>query len=278
MRLSPTLTPGDMSQGEHSNEGGVLQRLSFRVLGPLQVHQDSCPLPVTGARRRALLAGLLFRHNQVVSTKYLADAAWDRLPASPASNVRTCIWALRRILREPAGSPQRLVTQPGGYLLYVEPGELDLATFKRLVKDARKAEQTGDRPMAVSLLRRALDLWRGEPLDGQVLSRTLGGEAAFLVEQRAHAIEQYVMARARLGESAHLIADLRRWVVEYPLRESLWLELMLALHRVGRQAEALDAYRRVRSMLVEEIGVEPGRALQQAHQAILVDDPTVMCQ
>jgi DNA-binding SARP family transcriptional activator len=213
----------------------------------------------------------LLRRNQLVTVVHLADAGWDKPPASPGSNVRTCVWALRRTLWEPSGKPERLLTEPGGYRLRVAPGELDLATFEELVAGARVHAQRDDHARAAQQLERAIALFTGTPLDGQPLGRALSAETAGLMERRAHAIERYVESRVALGESAAVVADLRRWVIEYPLREGLWAELMRALHRAGRQAEALDAYRQVRRLLIEDIGVEPGRELQRLHRAILTD-------
>ena len=219
----------------------------------------------------ALLAALLLGCNQLVTAEYLAEVGWDKPPASPRSNVRTCVWALREILQESPGRPERLLTEPGGYRLLVAPGELDLTVFEDLVENARRAKQRTDYRATAENLHRALDLWCGTPLAGQPLGRTLSAEVARLMERRASVIEQYVEARVWLGESGMLIADLERWVAEYPFRETLWAELMRALHRSGRQAEALAAYRRARNLLVEEIGVEPGRILQQLHHSILND-------
>ena len=213
-----------------------------------------------GPRQRALLAILLLHANQVVSTDGLVDALWGTQPPPTAANtVQYYVSQLRKLL-----GADRIVTQPPGYLIRVDPGALDLESFERLL--AR-----GD----ADSLREALALWRGPALADVAYETFAQPEIARLEELRVVAIEKRVDADLDAGRHHELVGELEKLVVEHPLRERLRGQLMLALYRSGRQAEALAAYRAARSALVEELGVEPGQALQELERAMLRHDPSL---
>ncbi|MGI5499845.1 BTAD domain-containing putative transcriptional regulator [Lentzea sp. CA-135723] len=239
--------------------------MRFLVLGPLEARTGGEPQPLGGPRQRAVLAALLLRANQVVSVEYLADAAWDRPPARPEGNLRTYVSGLRRHLGAEA---DRLVTRPGGYLLRVEEAELDLLEFDRLAARAQGAE---DPRSVADLLGRALRLWRGRPFEGLAAGPALAAEAAGLEERYHGLVCDYVAARFLLGEHTDVVPELRRLTAAHPLREQLWSDLVTALHRSGRRADALAAYQEVRALLDRELGVAPGARLVRAHADVLAD-------
>jgi DNA-binding SARP family transcriptional activator len=247
--------------------------LDFRILGPLEVHGPAGPLPLGGAKQRALLAALLLRANRVVSSDRLIEELWgDRPPATAAKALQVRISELRKLL-EPErgrGEPNRLLlTRPPGYLLRVDTEHLDLARFERLRADAREAR---DPAMARAKLEEALSLWRGEPLADLAYEPIAQAEIARLDESRLAALEDRIDADLALGRHAEVVGELEALIADQPLRERLRRQLMLALYRSGRQAEALEAYRQARSALVEELGIEPARELQEMERAILVQD------
>jgi DNA-binding SARP family transcriptional activator len=235
--------------------------LEFRVLGPLEVETDTGPLPLGGPRQRAVLAMLLLRANEVVSTERIVDELWGEHPPRTAStSLQNAVVQLRKLL----GS-ERLVTRPPGYLLKVEPEQLDLARFEGLVRDARSAEASE----RAQLLRQALALWRGDPLSDLASEEFAHDEIRRLDELRLSVVEDRIDADLELDRSEGLVGELESLVARNPLRERLRGQLMLALYRAGRQAEALQAYHDARRMLVDELGIEPGPTLQQLHGAIL---------
>jgi YVTN family beta-propeller protein len=238
--------------------------MDFRVLGPLEVAEDGRTVPLGGAGQRTLLAALLVHANETVSVSRLTDALWAGRPPETATKiVQLYVSQLRKAI-----GAERLLTRPGGYLLELGPGELDAARFERLVEEARLAEPAA----AAGLLREALGLWNGRAfadLDDAPLVRE---EAARLEELRVSVLEERIEADLALGRQASLIAELSSLVREHPLRERLHGQLMLALYRSGRQAEALEAYRRARAAFVDELGLEPSPLLQRLEQAILQHD------
>ena len=204
--------------------------MEFRVLGPLEVRHAGAAVPLGGPRQRAVLAALLLRANQLVTAQYLIEAVWETAPTSPESNLRTYVAGLRRRLQR-AGEPEpRLVTGAGGYLFRVAPGELDVDTFHELVERARQARAGADLAGAARCYQDALRLWRGKPRwTGSPLGPRLWAALAQLEERRLRAVDQHAEARLALGDHDTVIDDLRRLVVEYPLRENLWARLMGAL-------------------------------------------------
>jgi DNA-binding SARP family transcriptional activator len=244
--------------------------LEFAVLGPMTVTAGGTPVSAP-AKQRAVLAALLLRANRVVSTESIAEELWDADPPATARNTtQGYVNRLRRVL--PVG---RLITRAPGYLLEVHAGELDLDRFTRLYDRARLAAGRGDWQDAAGQYTDALALWRGEPLadvPAAVLRRT---EVPRLRELRMQAIESRIDAELHLGRHAELIADLRQLTIDQPLREALHAQLMLALYRSGRQAEALEVFRAIDWRLRDELGISPGHELQQLHQRMLSADPAL---
>jgi DNA-binding SARP family transcriptional activator len=234
--------------------------MEFRILGPLEVVEGGRALTLGGARQRAVLALLLTRPNEVVSADRLVDDLWGSDPPRTAANtVQQYVSQLRKLL----GS-DRIATRPPGYALRVEPGELDLDRFEALVK-------RGD----AEALREAFTLWRGAPLADLAYEPFAQSEIARLGEVRVAALEKRIDADLALGQDAELVGELEGLIAEHPLRERFRGQLMLALYRSGRQAEALAAYRSARATLVGELGIEPSAALQELERAILRQDPSL---
>jgi DNA-binding SARP family transcriptional activator len=241
------------------------QRLFFRVLGPLEVEGEAGPLLLRGRKQRALLGLLLLHAGEVVSSDQMVDELWGgHSPATAATSLRNLVTQLRKLL-----GAETIVTRAPGYLLQVEPGRFDLSLFERLRAHAHGAEPREQ----ARLLRDALALWRGPPLADLAYEPFAQSEIHRLEELRLEALEDRFEADLALGQGAELITELETLVAEQPLRERLRAQLMLALYRSGRQAEALDAYRAARRMLVEELGVEPSPALQELQGAILRQEP-----
>jgi WD40 repeat protein/DNA-binding SARP family transcriptional activator len=251
--------------------------MRFQVLGPLEVDADGGPVVLGGPKERLLLALLLTRPNQVVSVEALLRGLWgDQPPPTAAKTLQSHIKRLRRALepgRARGAAGQVLVTRQPGYLLRVAPGALDVVRFEELTAAARRMLSQGQADAAASLLGEALGLWRGPAFQEFLDSDVALAEADRLAELRLAALEDRVEAELRLGRHRELVAELEGLVREQPLRERLWAQLMLALYRSGRQADALLAYQRARSILVEELGIDPGAELRRLHAAILAQDP-----
>jgi DNA-binding SARP family transcriptional activator len=246
--------------------------VEFRLLGPLEVLHDGAEVPVRGARQRELLTLLLLHAGQVVSSDRLMDALWgESQPAAGATALRVRVSQLRKALG-PAGG--RLVTRAPGYALRVEGGELDLQRFERAL-DRAAAALPDDPAAAVEHAETALSLWRGAPLADIAYSSYAQAAIARLEELRAAALELRIEAELALGHHAQVVGEAQQLVAEHPLRERMWGQLMLALYRDGRQADALAAYRAARERLVEEIGIEPGPALRALESAILAQDASL---
>ena len=246
--------------------------MEFRLLGPLEVLHDGAEVPVRGARQRELLALLLLHAGQVVSNDRLMDALWgERQPSAGATALRVRVSQLRKALGPGGG---RLVTRAPGYALLVEPGELDLQRFERAL-DRAAAALPDDPAAAAAHASTALSLWRGAPLADVAYSSYAQAAVARLEELRAVALELRVEAELALGHHAQVVGELQQLVAEHPLRERLWGQLMLALYRDGRQADALAVYRAARRRLVEEVGIEPGPGLRALETAILAQDPSL---
>src|SRR5919198_5009786 len=222
--------------------------MEFRILGPLQVLDEGRELPLGGAKQRALLAVLLLDRNRVVSRDRLIDELWH---TDPPETAPTALQVYVSQLRKTLGR-DLILTQPPGYLIRVGDGELDLHRFERLVARARAEEPA----QAARLLREGLALWRGAPLAelGDSFARA---ERARLEEQQLAALEQRVEAQLALGRHAELVPELEGLVREQPLRERPRGQLMLALYRCGRQADALEVYRSGRRLLGEEPRAQP---------------------
>ncbi|TGA85744.1 AfsR/SARP family transcriptional regulator, partial [Streptomyces sp. MZ04] len=241
--------------------------LRFGLLGAPAVYDaDGEPQPVQSAKGRALLAALLLEPGRVVSVDALKDALWGGYPpASAHASLQNHVTRLRRLLDD----PDRLRAVPPGYRLRVGEGELDVRVFEQLVARARTAHAERDWQGCADAASDALALWRGTPLDG--LPADAAGHALVprLEEARLLALELRYDAEIGLGSGGGLVPELAELVAEYPLREAFHRQLMLVLHRAGRQAEALAVHRELRRRLVEELGVEPGAAVREAHRVVL---------
>ncbi|WP_328475066.1 tetratricopeptide repeat protein [Actinoplanes sp. NBC_00393] len=241
--------------------------MRFGILGPLELWQGDDPVPVGGPQQRALLAALLVDAGRVVSTDRLVDHLWgERPPPTARALLQGNVAELRRTLRRTG--KQCLISRPPGYLLEVEPGDLDAHRFEQLTAAASAAASPAD---AADLLYRALALWRGPTLDGITLDG-LAPAVARLEERRLEVVEQRIDLDLQLGRDLGLVGELRGRIAEHPLRERLWAQLIVALHRAGRQADALAAYAELRTVLVEQLGVEPGPAVQALHRSILAGE------
>ncbi|WP_274561103.1 AfsR/SARP family transcriptional regulator [Streptomyces spiramyceticus] len=240
--------------------------MRFGLLGPLTVYDDETGehRPVRSAKGRALLAALLTRPNRVVPVSELKAALWDdEPPPSAHASLHNHVTRLRRLLAE----EDRLRAVPPGYLLRVGPGELDTDVFEQRVRAARAAHAQGDWAETVARARGALELWRGTPQDAAPALVQRLREARLLV------LEWRYDAELHLGghEGGALVPELAALVAEFPLREAFHRQLMLVLHRSGRQPEALAVFQSLRRTLVEELGVDPGPAVQEAYQEVLRD-------
>jgi len=249
--------------------------MEFGVLGPLEVREGGQVIPLGGAKQRALLAVLLLHPNEVVSRVRLIDGLWgEEPPATAAHTVETYVSRLRRVLHD-AGSHDALITRPPGYMLRIDPEELDLSRFENLMREGRRTLAEGNPQAAAERLRRALALFRGPPLDDVAFFPFAQAELGRLAEMRLAGLEDRIDADLAACKSGELVGELEALVKEYPFRERLHGQLMLALYRAGRQADGLDAYRRAHQYLAEELGVEPGSALRHLEHAILVQDPSL---
>jgi DNA-binding SARP family transcriptional activator len=253
--------------------------VEFRILGPLEVLDGERALSLGGARQRAVLAVLLLHANHVVSSDRLIDELWgEEPPKAAAASLRVFVSELRKALepgRRQRGSGQVLLTQPTGYLIRVERGQLDLEQFERLLEEGRRALLAGAIETATERLREALSLWRGPALADFAYEPFAQPAIARLEELRLNALELRVEADLALGRHSELVGELEALVAEHPLRERPRRQLMLVLYRSGRQTEALDAYRQARQTLIDELGIEPSPILQELERAILRQDSSL---
>ncbi|WP_338898371.1 BTAD domain-containing putative transcriptional regulator [Streptomyces sp. TG1A-60] len=248
--------------------------LEFRLLGPVEAWHGDRPLRLGGPKPRALLAVLLLRAGQVVPTDTLVDVVWGADPPDTArALVQTYVSALRRAL--PAGAAEAIGTRPPGYVLRPGVGRVDVAEFEARAADGRRAAADGHHEEAARLLRQALELWRGPALGG--VGEALRAEAGRLEEARQAALEEGIAAELeRGGREAELVTELTALVGVHPTRERLRGQLMLGLYRLGRQADALAVYAQGRTVLAEELGLDPGPELTRLYEAVLRADPTLL--
>jgi len=243
--------------------------VEFRILGPLELIGGGDGAPIEAPKLRALLGVLLLHANEVVSSERLIDELWgERPPATAGKLVQTYVSQLRRVL-----GPDAIVTRPPGYLLHVESGELDAERFRGLVAKAGDLAARGGNLQARDLYREALALWRGPPLSDVLFESFARNEVAQLDEERLSTVMELIDCELALGEHEKVVAELETLVRQHPLRERPRAQLMLALYRCGRQADALAAYRDARQTLVDELGLEPGPELQELEKAIFAHDP-----
>lgn len=257
--------------------------MNFRILGPLEVDREGRELPLRARQQRALLALLLLHANEVVPVDEIIDELWPEAPpASAARSVHALVSRLRRLLEGGQATPNGdedehgiLLTRAHGYVLRVAPDELDLHRFEALLSEGRSALAEGRPDAAARTLREALAIWRGPPLGEFASSSLVGVAIANLNERRLSALEERIEADLASGRTSELVAELETLVASHPLRERLRGQLMVALYRAGRQAEALQVYGEARRMLVGELGIEPSHALQRLEQAILRQDESL---
>jgi len=245
--------------------------LEFRLLGPVEAVIDGQPVALAAAKPRALLAVLLLDRNRVVSVGRLVEDLWgDEPPETATKALQGYVSQLRKAL-----GADRLLTKPPGYSLRVEAGELDLDRFERLLREGRELLGAGDSKAAAKRLAEALELWRGTPFaefESEPFARDAG---ARLEDARLAALEDRIEADLALGRHARLVPELEELVAREPLLERPRGQLMLALYRSGRQADALELYRRTRETLSDELGIEPSLELQELERRMLQHDPSL---
>src|SRR3954469_7133823 len=245
--------------------------LDFRLLGPLEVVENGRPVALGGPRQRALLAILLLHRGEAVSSDRLIDELWGEQPPATAAKV---LQGYVSHLRKALGSDV-LVTRGGGYVLIAAPEQVDTERFDARVEKARRRLADGDAPGARELLSSALGLWRGEPLADLAYERFAQPEIARVADARMAALEDRIDADLTLGRHRTLVSELEALVRQYPNRERLLAQLMLALYRSGRQTDALKAYQSGRRQLRDHLGLDPGPDLRLLEQPILDHDPAL---
>jgi len=259
--------------------------MDYRILGPLEVSDGDRPIALGGEKQRALLAMLLLHAGEVVSADRLIDDLWgERAPAAAMNALQVHVSRLRKAL---AGSPGAngarsgsspgsvLATQGHGYVLRVEPGELDLERFQKMVQEGREALAAGDAQRAAEWLRLGLGLWRGPALADFTYEPFAQAPITELEELRLGAVEDRVEADLTLGRHQQLVGELEGLAREHPYRERVRGQLMVALYRAGRQTDALATYRELSGVLRDELGLEPGESLRELERAILRHDPSL---
>ncbi|MFI9384994.1 BTAD domain-containing putative transcriptional regulator [Kutzneria sp. NPDC052558] len=250
----------------------VSDDIRMRVLGPVEIAGPHGPVALRGRGHRTLLARLALRPGQPVASSALIDALWDQAPPTAPKTLRSHVAHIRRDLRA-ADVLNMIVTRDPGYLLRIPPFSVDVVRFESLARRGRQSLAAGDHRAAADQLQAALTLWRGDAMDDCRPGQWVRQEATRLAEARLDAQEDLFGAELALGRHCEVVGELSGLVVAHPFRERLWELLMLALYRSGRQAEALAAFRRARSTLVEQLGVEPGARLRRLESAILAEEP-----
>src|SRR5918999_920603 len=241
--------------------------MDFRILGPLEVLDEGRAVALGGSKQRSLLALFLVHANETLTTDRLIDELWgDRPPATAAKNVQMQVSRLRKALAAGAGR-ELVVTRERGYELELDP--------ERLLDEGRSELAGGQPKRAAATLEAALAMWRGAPLADLAYEPYAQREIARLEDLRVGAFEQLIEAKLALGSHAEVVSQLESLIAEHPYRERLRAQLMLALYRCDRQADALQAYQDARRQLVEELGIEPGERLRELERAILAQDPAL---
>ncbi|MFF4116813.1 AfsR/SARP family transcriptional regulator [Streptomyces sp. NPDC001714] len=246
--------------------------MRYEILGPLRVTDDEEVVTVSARKMQVLLAALLIRSGEIVSCEQLIAEIWgDEPPRQATAALYVYISQLRKTLERPGG-PRIIVTRAPGYVIAPREGELDLQTFQHLVNQGRAAARAQHHADAVAHFNVALDMWRGPaPVDissGPIIT----GFTAWLDQMRLECTEKLVQANLELGLHDELIPLLFALIAEHPLHEAFYRQLMLALYRSERRADALQVYRSARTVLHRELGLEPGRGLRELHQGILATD------
>jgi YVTN family beta-propeller protein len=251
--------------------------VEFRVLGDLEVRHQGEAIPLGAHQQRAVLAMLVLHAGEVVSGDRLMDELWgDEPPARAAKTVQVYVSRLRKALTGAGGTrADPIVTRDHGYVLQVDPAQVDLRVFERLLDEGRRAHSERAFERAADVLREALALWRGPALADFTFDAFAAREIPRLEELRLEAIELRIDADLELGRHAALVAELETLTAQHPLRERLCAQRMLALYRSGRQSEALALYAATRRLLVDELGIEPSAVLRELQQAMLRQDPAL---
>ena len=251
---------------------GIAAVIDYRLLGPIEVGLNGHALDIGGQKQRALLAILLLSANEPVSRDALVDRLWgEHPPAGAQHTLEVYVSRLRKTL-EPAAGCQVVLTRPGAYVLRATGEHIDVRRFERLAGEGRRALAENAPDQAAADLREALALWRGAPLADVSYQQFAQAEIARLEELRASVIEDRIEAELALGRHGHVVSELEALVAAHPLRERLHQQLMIALYRCGRQAEALAVYQSARRVLMEELGIEPSPGLKRVERAILEQD------
>ena len=245
--------------------------LDFRILGPLEVASDGTPIRLGGPKQRATLAILLLSANRVVPVERLADDLYaGAAPVTAVTQVQRQISELRKVLREPL-----IETRAPGYTIHLSPEQLDLSRFERRVEEATEALSRGEAQRASDLLGEALALWRGPALADLAYESFAQTAIERLEEVRLAALAQRIEADLALARHGELVGELQELSSEHPTHEIFRAQLMLALYRSGRQADALEVYRAIRATLIEAFGIEPSPRLRELERAILVQEPAL---
>ena len=238
--------------------------IDFRILGSLEIWDQGRFIEVRRSKQRALLAILLLRPGEVLSRDTILDGLWgEAAPRTARAALGNYVFQLRQLI-----GPDVLLSRHGGYILDITNDQVDLGRFQARVAEGRAATGTE----RVEKLREALALWRGPPLDDLAFEPFAALEIANLEELRTSALEDLIDAELLLGAGDELVSELKSMVAKHPFRERVRGQLMLALYRAGRQAEALEAYQDTRRTLVDELGIEPSGPLRELEQAILAQD------
>ncbi|MFE4454964.1 BTAD domain-containing putative transcriptional regulator [Streptomyces sp. NPDC056796] len=256
--------------------------MEIKVLGPLAARENGVSVVPTAAKPRQILSLLALQADRVVPVATLMEEIWgEDIPRSAATTLQTYILQLRRkIAAAIEGDPSRqakdiLITQHGGYLLQVQPGQVDAHEFSQLAASGRAAHEAGDHYAASALLGRALDMWQGSALVDVRIGTVLELEVLRMEEDRMAALERRIDADLVIGRHTEIVPELRVLVARHPMHENFCAQLMTALHRSGGAWRALEAYQRLRVTLVDELGLEPSARLQRLHQAVLSADPAL---
>ncbi|MDX3062308.1 AfsR/SARP family transcriptional regulator [Streptomyces clavifer] len=259
--------------------------MEIKVLGPLTARENGVSVVPTAAKPRQILSLLALHSDRVVTVATLMEEIWgEDIPRSAATTLQTYILQLRRkIAAALDGDPARqakdvLVTQHGGYLLQVQPGQVDAHEFTQLTASGRAAHEAGDYLAASDLLGRSLRMWQGAALVDVRIGTVLELEVLRMEEDRMAALERRIDADLILGRHAEIVPELRVLAARHPMHENFCAQLMTALHRAGGAWRALEAYQRLRGTLVDELGLEPSARLQRLHQAVLSADPALDLQ
>jgi SARP family transcriptional regulator, regulator of embCAB operon len=256
--------------------------MEFCILGPLQIRADGRSAAPTAQQPRRLISLLLVHANHVVPVSSMMTELWgERRSGSGLTTLHTYVVHLRKLLAAACGisaaevADEILLTRDRGYLLRVGPEELDLHRFTRLARQGGPALSAGRTEEASALLQAALDEWSGSPLADVRPGRLLEVEITRLAELRLHAMEMRIEADLNLSRHRELLGDLIGLTAEYPYQENIHAQLMVALYRCGRRHDALEAYRRLRSALAEDLGLEPSPKMRRLHHAVLSADPAL---